>query len=182
MGRAGTRFCHKPPKLSVRLGRAPGTHGHLLRVMDVRAAFATVTPAKAVVIHAVFSLLLFLLLCLPDDGQASLDSPAIHRKKFVSPRMSREVPTFPASRDAPGQGTTAAGDRVRSSYRGNEQVTSGHSPITCLSGLYLLPANPSWQSPLNPPPALSLSIDASSRSPSLWEHSTKNGALLGPCA
>lgn len=67
-----------------------GAHGHLLRVMDIGAALATVTPAKSVVIHAVFSLLLFLLLRLPDDGQASLDGPA-------------------------GQGTTAAGGRVQSS-------------------------------------------------------------------
>ena len=32
-----------------------GAHGHLLRVMDIGAALATVTPAKAVVIHAVLS-------------------------------------------------------------------------------------------------------------------------------
>lgn len=64
---------------------APGAHGHLLRVMDVGAAFATVTSAKAVVIHAVLSFLLFLLLRLPDDSQTPLDGPAIHRKRFVSP-------------------------------------------------------------------------------------------------
>ena len=67
-----------------------GAHGHLLRVMDVGAAFATVTPAKAVVVHAVLSLLLFLLLRLPDDSQAPLDGPA-------------------------GQGTTAGGSRVQAS-------------------------------------------------------------------
>lgn len=124
--------------------------------MDVRAAFTTVTLAEAVVIHAVLSLLLFLLLCLPDDSQASLDGPAIYGERFVSPRVSREAPTFPASRDAPGQGTTTAGGRVQSSYRGKEQVTSGHSPTVtliypCLIGSHLLPANPSWQSPLEPP-------------------------------
>lgn len=85
MGRAGSRFCHKPPKLSGKLDRAPGAHGHLLGVMDVGAAFTTVTPAKAVVIHAVLSLLLFLLLRLPDDSQAPLDGPATHRERFVSP-------------------------------------------------------------------------------------------------
>lgn len=53
--------------------------------MDVGAAFATVTSAKAVVIHAVLSFLLFLLLRLPDDSQTPLDGPAIHRERFVSP-------------------------------------------------------------------------------------------------
>lgn len=73
------------PKLSGKPDRAPGAHSHLLGVMDVGAAFTTVTPAKAVVIHAVLSLLLFLLLRLPDDSQAPLDGPAIHRERFVSP-------------------------------------------------------------------------------------------------
>ena len=40
-----------------------GAHGHLLRVMDIGAALATVTPAKAVVIHAVLSPLLFCFAC-----------------------------------------------------------------------------------------------------------------------
>lgn len=89
------------------MGRAPGAHGHLLRVMDIGAALATVTPAKSVVIHAVFSLLLFLLLRLPDDGQASLDGPAVHKERFVSPRVSREpLPSQP-------QGTHLAKERLQ---------------------------------------------------------------------
>ena len=40
-----------------------GAHGHLLRVMDIGAALDTVTPAKAVVIHAVLSPLLFCFAC-----------------------------------------------------------------------------------------------------------------------
>lgn len=77
-----------------------GAHGNLLRVMDIGAALATVTPAKAVVVHAVLSLLLFLLLRLPDDGQASLDGPA-------------------------GQGTTAAGGRVQSSWAKDPAAITG---------------------------------------------------------
>lgn len=75
--------------------------------MDIGAALATVTPAKAVVIHAVLSLLLFLLLRLPDDGQASLDGPTVHRERFVSPRVSREpLPSQP-------QGTHLAKERLQ---------------------------------------------------------------------
>lgn len=43
--------------------------------MDIGAAGATVTLAKAVVVHAVL-LGLLLLLGLPDDGQAALDCAA----------------------------------------------------------------------------------------------------------
>lgn len=79
-----------PVCLLTRTPDKSGTHGHFLRIMDIGAALATVAPAKAVVIHAVLSLLLLLLLCLTDDGQAALDCTA-------------------------GQGTTAAGGRVQSS-------------------------------------------------------------------
>lgn len=54
---------------------SPGAHCHLVWVMDVGTSVATVTLAKAVVIHAVL-LLLLLLACVPDDGQASLDRTA----------------------------------------------------------------------------------------------------------
>lgn len=58
--------------------RAPGAHGHLVGVVDVGAVLAVVAPAEPVVVHAVFLLLLPPPLpCLPDDGQAALDGPAV---------------------------------------------------------------------------------------------------------
>lgn len=97
-----------------------GAHGHLLRVMDVRAAFTTVTLAKAVVIHAVLSLLLFLLLCLSDDSQASLDGPA-------------------------GQGTTIAGGWVQSSCAegGPAAITGPAGGLRELVGRHFV-ENPSY--------------------------------------
>lgn len=97
-----------------------GAHGHLLRVVDIRAALATVTPAEAVVVHAVLSFLLSLLLRLPDDGQASLDGPA-------------------------GQGTTAAGGRVRSSCAkgGPAALTGPAGGLGELVGRHLV-ENPSY--------------------------------------
>lgn len=53
----------------------PGADGHLLWIMDVGAALATITLAEAVVVHTIF-LLLFLLLGLTDDGQTPLNSTA----------------------------------------------------------------------------------------------------------
>lgn len=53
----------------------PGADGHLLWIMDVGAALATITLPEAVVVHTIF-LLLFLLLGLTDDGQTPLNSTA----------------------------------------------------------------------------------------------------------
>lgn len=53
----------------------PGADSHLVWIMDIGAAGATVALAKAVVVHAVL-LGLLLLLGLPDDGQAALDRAA----------------------------------------------------------------------------------------------------------
>lgn len=47
--------------------------------MDISAAVATVTLAKAVVVHAVL-LQLLLLASVPDNGQAALDCTACFRK------------------------------------------------------------------------------------------------------
>lgn len=98
--------------------------------MDIGAALATVTPAKAVVIHAVLSLLLFLLLRLPDDGQASLDGPAVYRERFVSPRVSREsLPSQP-------QGTHLAKERlqlVAGSSRPTGEETGHIRPIPAIA-------------------------------------------------
>lgn len=70
--------------------------------------------------------------------------------------MNREALTFPASKDAPGQGTTAGGGRVQASYKGKEQATSGHSltvtlTYPSLAGSHVLPTNPSCHRPLEPP-------------------------------
>lgn len=84
--------------------------------------------------------------------------------------MSREALTFPASRDAPGQGTTAGGGRVQASYREKEQASSGHSPtvtlpLPSLAGAYLqrplssLP--PIVEAELLPPGALPWGVKAS---------------------
>lgn len=54
----------------------PGANGNFIRIMDVRAGCATVTLAKAVVVHAVVFGLLFLLPSLTNDGQALLHRPA----------------------------------------------------------------------------------------------------------
>lgn len=56
----------------------PGADGHLVWVMDVGATVATVTLAKAVVVHAVL-LRRLLLMSVPDYGEASLDSTACFR-------------------------------------------------------------------------------------------------------
>lgn len=53
----------------------PGAHRHLVWVMDVGTTVATVTLAKAVVIHAVLFRLL-LVTRVPDDGEAFLDCAA----------------------------------------------------------------------------------------------------------
>ena len=45
----------------------PGTDSHLIRIVDVGAGVATVTLAKAVVVHTVL-LLGLLLTSMPDDG------------------------------------------------------------------------------------------------------------------
>lgn len=61
-------------------GALPGAHCHLVWVMDVGTTVATVALAKAVVIHAVlFGLLL--LVCLSDNGEASLDRTACFWKQ-----------------------------------------------------------------------------------------------------
>lgn len=108
-----------PICLLARASDKSGAHGHLLRVMDVGAAFATVTPAKAVVVHAVLSFLLFLLLRLPDDSQTPLDGPA-------------------------GQGTTAGGGRVQASCakEGLVAVTGPAGGLGELVGRHLV-QNPS---------------------------------------
>lgn len=56
----------------------PGADGHLVWVMDVGATVATVTLAKAVVVHAVL-LRRLLLMSVPDYGEASLDCTACFR-------------------------------------------------------------------------------------------------------
>lgn len=57
----------------------PGADGHLVWVVDVGTAVATVTLAKAVVVHAVL-LLLLLLVSVSDDGEAPLDCTASFQK------------------------------------------------------------------------------------------------------
>ena len=54
----------------------PGADRHLVRVVDVRAAVAAVTLAKAVVVHAVVAWLLLLAVGVPDDGQTALHRSA----------------------------------------------------------------------------------------------------------
>lgn len=44
--------------------------------MDVGAVLPAITPAEAVVVHAVLLLLLFLLLGLTNDGQTPLNGTA----------------------------------------------------------------------------------------------------------
>lgn len=53
----------------------PGADSHLVWVVDVGTAVATVTLAKAVVVHAVL-LLLLLLTSMSDYGKAPLDRTA----------------------------------------------------------------------------------------------------------
>lgn len=55
--------------------KVPGANSNFFRIMDVRAGGATVTLAKAVVVHAVVFGLLFLLLSLANDGQTLLHRP-----------------------------------------------------------------------------------------------------------
>lgn len=62
----------------------PGADSHLLWIMDVGAVLPTIALAEAVVVHAVFLLLLFLLLGLTDDGQTPLNSTAKQSKMDVS--------------------------------------------------------------------------------------------------
>lgn len=69
---------HKYEKNSVSL--LPGADSHLIRVMYVWTAHATVAFSKAVVVHAILLLLLLLLLLLSDDGEAPLDCTARFRK------------------------------------------------------------------------------------------------------
>lgn len=71
---------------SIRLLRPsiPGAHSHLLWVMDVGAVLPTIALAEAVVVHAVFLFLLFLLLGLTDDGQTPLNSTAKQSKMDIS--------------------------------------------------------------------------------------------------
>lgn len=57
----------------------PGADGHLVWVVDVGTAVATVTLAEAVVVHAVL-LLLLLLASVSDNGKAPLDCTACFRK------------------------------------------------------------------------------------------------------
>lgn len=65
-----------PICLLARAPDKPGAHSNLLRVMNVWAVLAAVTPSKAVVVHTVLLFLLLFLPSLPDDGQAALNSPA----------------------------------------------------------------------------------------------------------
>jgi len=78
-----------PPRTRLGVGDAPGAHSHLLGVVDVGAALATVAPAEAVVVHAVLLLPppppLPRLPRLPHDGQAALHGPAGGRERAVSP-------------------------------------------------------------------------------------------------
>lgn len=63
------RGCSKHPSI-------PGADSHLLWIMDVGAVLPAITPAEAVVVHAVLLLLLFLLLGLTNDGQTPLNGTA----------------------------------------------------------------------------------------------------------
>lgn len=65
--------CSKHPSI-------PGADGHLLWIMDVGAVLPSITLAKAVVVHTVLLLLLFLLLGLTNDGQTPLNSTAKQSK------------------------------------------------------------------------------------------------------
>lgn len=65
-----------PIRLLARATEKPGADSHLLWIMDVGAVLPTIALAEAVVVHAVFLLLLFLLLGLTDDGQTPLNSTA----------------------------------------------------------------------------------------------------------
>lgn len=58
----------------------PGADGHLVGVVDVRAAVTAVTPAEAVVVHAVLLLLRLLVASVSDDGEAALDRAALEGK------------------------------------------------------------------------------------------------------
>lgn len=55
--------------------KLPGADSHLVGIMDIGAAGATVAFAKAIVVHAVL-LGLLLLLGLSDDGETPLDGAA----------------------------------------------------------------------------------------------------------
>lgn len=89
-------------------GGAPGAHGHLLRVVNVGTALATVAPAEAVVVHAVLLLPPSSPLPrLPHDGQAALHGPARGRERAVSPSR-------PGGRGAPQpRGTYLARERLQ---------------------------------------------------------------------
>lgn len=64
---------------------SPGTDGHLVRVVDVGTAVATVTLAEAVVVHAVL-LLLLLLTSVSNYGKAPLDCAACLKKTQTNHR------------------------------------------------------------------------------------------------
>lgn len=97
---------------------SPGAHGHLVGVVDVGTVLAVVAPAEAVVVHAVFLLLLPPPLPrLPDDGQAALHGPAVDRAEVrepggplhphpVSPEPNPEGRTWPGSGCSCWQGPT----------------------------------------------------------------------------
>lgn len=59
--------------------KLPGADGHLVWVVDVGTAVATITLAEAVVVHAVL-LWLLLLTGVSDDGKAPLDCTACFKK------------------------------------------------------------------------------------------------------
>lgn len=59
--------------------KLPCADSHLVWIVDKGAAGATVTFAKAVVVNAIL-LGLFLLMSLPNDGEAPLDCAACFRK------------------------------------------------------------------------------------------------------
>lgn len=122
-------------------GGAPGAHGHLLRVVNVGTALATVAPAKAVVVHAVLLLPPSPPLPrLPHNGQAALHGPARGRERAVSPsRPGGQGP--PTPRHIPGQGAAAAAGRVHAACGRRGWVTPGPPPG----------ALPSSCSPAQPP-------------------------------
>lgn len=68
----------------------PGTDSHLVWVMDVGTAVATVALAKAVVVHTVL-LQLLLLTSVSDYGKAPLDSTACFRKQRQSTGIKKSI-------------------------------------------------------------------------------------------
>lgn len=88
-------------------GRSPGTHGHLLGVVDVGALLAAVAPAKTVVVHAVFRLLPAPPLPgLSDDGQTALQGPAVDTRTHEAreARAHRALPAQSQGHTWPGSG------------------------------------------------------------------------------